>query len=108
MIKTSAITGKHEKGYSVFHTTDLSKNEIFSIAEAEVIPSFRKQNRELLAWFNVEVKLYEHAELKVVEEIPPPRHHNVFGMPMASAMEEAEKLAKRQEFIANAEIIILE
>jgi len=106
-IKTSAITGKHDKGFSVFHTTDLNDDSIWGLANDHVVDSYKDQGRDLLGRFDIETSYYTNASLEIKENIPPPRHHDVFGMPLGSALEEADKLSKRQKFVLKSRLHLL-
>lgn len=104
IIKTSAINQKHERGFSVFHTTDMEGDGVWKLAHDYVVENYKSQNRELLGRFDIETKYYTESELEIRENVPPPRHHDVYGMPLGSALEEADKLSKRQKFVMNARL----
>lgn len=90
---TSLFTEKHPNGYSVFHTTDLTEKEISSIE----IEHVRLQKPAPFGRCDLEVRFYLEAELTIEEKTPPPRHHNIFGMPVGKTLELAKKLHLRQK-----------
>jgi hypothetical protein len=99
VVKTSVFTEKHPDGFSVFHTTALSDSDIWQIAYTHVALD---PNKPLLGRCDLEVTYYEQANLRIEKDEPPPRHHNIFGMPVGSDMEEARKLSLRQTMVATS------
>ena len=65
MIKTSAITGKHDKGFSVFETTSLNDEEIWKLAKDHVVENYKAQKRSLLGRFDIETEYYSSASLEI-------------------------------------------
>ncbi|MEK6746223.1 MAG: hypothetical protein AABY33_04255 [Pseudomonadota bacterium] len=102
-VKTSVFKGKHPDGFSVYKTTNLLENYIWNISKEYVEPSY--PDRPLLGRGDLAVKFYQLAKLNIVKKEPPPRHYNIFGMPVGSGLEEAEKLSLRQEMRANSKFI---
>jgi hypothetical protein len=54
--------------------------------------------------FELEVAVYEQAKLSIKKSEPPPKHYNVFGMPVSSDVEEASKLSMRQFLVDKARL----
>jgi len=44
--------------------------------------------------------------LLITESFPPPKHYNIFGMPVGKDFTEAEKLSLRQEMVSNSKLIL--
>jgi hypothetical protein len=103
ILKTSAFTDKHPKGFSVFKTTSLSESAIWDIAYKYVIKS--DSGKPLLGRGDLEVKFYREANLEIKKDEPPPRHYNIFGMPIDSGLKDAERLSMRQKMSANSRFI---
>jgi hypothetical protein len=103
ILKTSAFTDKHPKGFSVFMTTNLSENSIWDIAYKYVIKP--DSEKPLLGRGDLEVKFYLEANLEIKKDEPPSRHYNIFGMPIDSGLRDAEGLSMRQKMSANSRFI---
>lgn len=103
VLKTSAFKDKHPQGFSVFKTTELLEKAIWDIARNHVIKP--NSDRPLLGRGDLAAKFYLLAKLRIEKDSPPPRHYNIFGMPVGSGFEEAEKLSLRQEMVANSKFI---
>lgn len=99
VVKSSVFSEKHPNGFSVFHTTTLSDPDIWQIAYTHVV---RDPNKPLLGRCDLEVTYYEQASLRIEKDEPPPRHHNIFGMPVSSDMIAAKNLSMRQIMAAKA------
>ncbi len=103
-LKTSAFTGKQPPGgFSVFKTTDLSEKDIWDIAYTYYVKP--DSEKPLLGRGDLEVKYYLEAKLEIEKSEPPPRHYNIFGMPVDSALKDAEGLSMRQKMSANSKFI---
>lgn len=101
--KTSFFKDKHPDGFSVYKTTALSECRVWSISKKYVEPSYSE--RPLLGRCDLAVKFYQLAKLTIAKDAPPPRHYNIFGMPVGSGLEEAEGRSFLQEMVANSKFI---
>lgn len=106
-IATSALTSKHPKGFSVFDTTGDNAAAVLVTAETHVIPH-RTDGKSLLGWFHLEKRHYSQANLNVVRDYPPPKHYNIFGMPVGAGLEEAKKTSLRQQMVAASDLHLLD
>ena len=101
VVNSSVFSEKHPNGFSVFHTTGLSNAIIWGIANAHVI---KDPAKPLLGRCDLDVAAYEQAKLDITKKEPPPKHYNVFGMPVSTDMEEASKLSMRQVLVSKAKL----
>lgn len=101
VVKTSIFSEKHPDGYSTFATTKLSEEEIDLIRKQYVDLKKSSHGR-----CDLEVIFYQKAKLLITESFPPPKHYNIFGMPVGKDFTEAEKLSLRQEMVSNSKLIL--
>lgn len=105
VVKTSLFTGKHPDGFSVFKTTGLSEEAIWKIANDYVVKP--DSDRPLRGRCDLATKYYIMAKLEIKKSEHPPRHYNIFGMPVPSKLDEAENISLRQEMVANSKLILV-
>lgn len=104
VVNTSVFTEKHPKGFSVFKTTNLSEETIWKIANDHVVKP--GSNQPLRGRCDLATKYYLMAKLDIKKSEPPPRHYNIFGMPVPSKLEEAENISLRQEMVAKSRLVL--
>lgn len=99
-IKTSALKGTPDVGFSVFKTTGLPHIRIWYLGKKRAAPGYESQGKPMLGRFDLEARIYKSANLKIIKS-PPERHYNIYGMPISTDIDQAHNLSKRQ-IVANA------
>ncbi len=64
ILKTSAFSGRHDKGFSVFETTNLLEEQIWKIGR-KVEKGYLRKNRPMLGRGDLEVRFYQKANLEI-------------------------------------------
>lgn len=105
-IKSSVFSNKDNE-LSVYETTGLKHEKIWSIGKIEVANK-RADNRPMLGRFDLESKHYINANLDTKRYEPPERHCTIFGMPVGSSLEKAKKLALRQKMVDSSTLHLIE
>lgn len=95
-VKSSLFSKKHPRGFSVFETTDLDEESIKKIELRDA----RKGNENKKPPYgrcDMSVRNYKKGNLDIQEDMPPPRHYNILGMPVKNDLTDANNLNIRQE-----------
>src|SRR5271165_6599948 len=90
VVNSSVFSEKHPQGFSVFKTTDLNDASIWGLAIAHVLGNPAKS---LYGRCDLAAGSYQESGLTIEISQPPPRHYEIYGMPVSSDMEEAMKLS---------------
>lgn len=106
-IKTAVFSKAHEKGFSVYKSTDICHDRVWSLARRDVVPAMAKQNRPLIGRFDLEARHYLDSGLQIEADNKPFRHHNIHGMPIPST-EIARNLSRRQLMVNNSRLHLIE
>lgn len=101
VVNTAVFTGTHPDGFSVFNITSLSHSDVWGIAEEHVVPN---NKHDLLGRCDLKTRFYEQANLTILKSEPPPRHYNIFGLPVGTDLDEAKKLSLRQVMVAHSSL----
>jgi hypothetical protein len=102
VVNSSVFSEKHPQGFSVFQTTGLDDVSIWELATTHVLGTPPKN---LYGRCDLAAGGYQESGLTIEIKQPPPRHYEIYGMPVSSDMEEATKLSKRQVMVAKASYI---
>jgi hypothetical protein len=108
-MKSSVFSSKAPKGFSVYHITGLQWQEIWDLAReyVEKLRLLSEPNEPILGRFDVKVRFYEEAQLKITHAPEPhPRHYNIHGMPVSTDQEAGNKLNRRQKLLQNTSLFI--
>lgn len=98
--RTNLFSKKHPDGYSVFETTNLSDEEVESIEKKYA----RGERDQAYARCDLATQFYRSAGLTIVKDEPPPRHYNIFGMPISNDLKDADNLNFRQRMAAESRL----